>query len=88
MWLSVCILLHFFYISSQTPRLNVKPDYSYLTDMYSEITMITSFLNNNVGIFIFISVHYNAYLMYFGLNIFNHHNNNLKESHQNLLKKS
>lgn len=59
-----------------------NPDYKYFTHIYNNITTVAEILDKKVGFLVFVSILYNALLMYFGLTIVIHHNDNKDEPPQ------
>lgn len=52
-----------------------KPGYKRLTDVYNDIIEVTEIFDNTLGIFIFISTLFNAFLMYLALTVIINYNN-------------
>lgn len=62
-----------------------KPDYKYLTHIYNNIMTVAEILDKKVGFLLFVSVLYNAFLMYYVLTLAIHHNNNSVQPDQYII---
>lgn len=59
-----------------------KPEYKRLTDIYNDIIAVTEVFDTRLGFFIFVSILFNACLMYLGLTLIINYNNIIFEANK------